>query len=209
MRLIMIAAPGAGKGTQAEVLSKHFNIPTISTGAILRKNIKDKTPLGDIASEYIDDGKFVPDDIMIEIVKDRLSKDDCKEGFILDGYPRNLQQALALKNAGINLDKVLTLEVKDEDIVQRLSNRIECSSCGASYNTIYRAPKTEGKCDLCGGELKRREDDQPDIIQKRLDTYHEVTEPLKEFYKNEGILVTAYGKEGIEATSKEVISVLS
>ena len=205
----MIAAPGAGKGTQAEVLSKHFNIPTISTGAILRKNIKDKTPLGDIASKYIDDGKFVPDDIMIEIVKDRLSKDDCKEGFILDGFPRNLQQALALKNAGINLDKVLTLEVKDEDIVQRLSNRIECSSCGASYNTIYRAPKTEGKCDLCGGELKRREDDQPDIIQKRLDTYHEVTEPLKEFYKNEGILVTAYGKEGIEATSKEVISVLS
>lgn len=205
----MIAAPGAGKGTQAEVLSKHFNIPTISTGAILRKNIKDKTPLGDIASKYIDDGKFVPDDIMIEIVKDRLSKDDCKDGFILDGFPRNLQQALALKNAGISLDKVLTLEVKDEDIVQRLSNRIECSSCGASYNTIYRAPKTEGKCDLCGGELKRREDDQPDIIQKRLDTYHEVTEPLKEFYKNEGILVTAYGKEGIEATSKEVISVLS
>lgn len=205
----MIAAPGAGKGTQAEILSKHFNIPTISTGAILRKNIKDKTPLGDIAAKYIDDGKFVPDEIMIEIVKSRLSQDDCKDGFILDGFPRNIQQALALKNAGIELDKVLTLEVKDEDIIERLSNRIECSSCGASYNTIYRAPKTEGKCDLCGGELKRREDDQPDVIKKRLDTYHEVTEPLKDFYKNEGILVTAYGKEGIEDTSKEVISVLS
>lgn len=205
----MIAAPGAGKGTQAEILSKHFNIPTVSTGAILRKNIKDKTPLGDIAAKYIDDGKFVPDEIMIEIVKSRLSQDDCKDGFILDGFPRNIQQALALKNAGIELDKVLTLEVKDEDIIERLSNRIECSSCGASYNTIYRAPKTEGKCDLCGGELKRREDDQPDVIKKRLDTYHEVTEPLKDFYKNEGILVTAYGKEGIEDTSKEVISVLS
>ena len=208
MKLIILAAPGAGKGTQAEVLSEHFSIPTISTGAILRKNIQDGTPLGDIAKKYIDDGKFVPDDVMIDIVKSRLSEDDCKNGFILDGFPRNILQAEALKNAGIEIDKVLTLEVSDEAIVKWLGGRLECSICGASYHKEYRRPQNEGVCDACGGGLRTRADDKPETVQERLKTYHEKTEPLKEFYKNEGILVTAYGKEGIKDTTKEVLSVL-
>lgn len=208
MRLIILAAPGAGKGTQAEMLSRHFDIPTISTGAILRKNIQDKTPLGDIAKNYIDDGKFVPDDVMIDIVKQRLSEKDCRNGFILDGFPRNIEQAHALKAADIKIDKVLTLEVSDEAIIERLSGRLECSQCGASYHEIYRRPKEEGICDICGGKLKKREDDKPETVKERIKTYHEKTEPLKEFYKQEGLLRVAYGKEEIADTSKEVLKAL-
>ena len=208
MRLIILAAPGAGKGTQAEMLSRHFDIPTISTGAILRKNIQDKTPLGDIAKNYIDDGKFVPDDVMIDIVKQRLSEKDCRNGFILDGFHHNIEQAHALKAADIKIDKVLTLEVSDEAIIERLSGRLECSQCGASYHEIYRRPKKEGICDLCGGKLKKREDDKPETVKERIKTYHEKTEPLKEFYKQEGLLRVAYGKEEIADTSKEVLKAL-
>ena len=168
MRLIILAAPGAGKGTQAEMLSGHYSIPTISTGAILRKNIQDGTALGDIAKKYIDDGKFVPDDVMIDIVKERLSEEDCKDGFILDGFPRNLEQAHALKASGIKIDKVLTIEVEDEAIISRISGRLECSQCGASYHKIYRQPEKEGVCDSCGGQLKTRADDKPETVKERL-----------------------------------------
>lgn len=208
MNLIILAAPGAGKGTQAEILSEHYSIPTISTGAILRKNIKDGTALGDIAKKYIDDGKFVPDDVMIDIVKNRLSQDDCKNGFILDGFPRNIQQAEVLKNSGIKIDTVLTLEVEDEDIIERIGGRLECASCGASFHVKYRKPEKDGVCDLCGGQLRTRADDKPETVKERLKTFHEKTEPLKAFYEKEGILKVAYGKEGIEETSKEVLKVL-
>ena len=208
MNLIILAAPGAGKGTQAEILSEHYSIPTISTGAILRKNIKDGTALGDIAKKYIDDGKFVPDDVMIDIVKNRLSQDDCKNGFILDGFPRNIQQAEVLKNSGIKIDTVLTLEVEDEDIIERIGGRLECASCGASFHVKYRKPEKDGVCDLCGGQLRTRADDKPETVKERLKTFHEKTEPLKAFYEKEGILKVAYGKEVIEETSKEVLKVL-
>ena len=208
MNLIILAAPGAGKGTQAEILSEHYSIPTISTGAILRKNIKDGTALGDVAKKYIDDGKFVPDDVMIDIVKNRLSQDDCKNGFILDGFPRNIQQAEVLKNSGIEIDTVLTLEVEDEDIIERIGGRLECANCGASFHMKYRKPEKDGVCDLCGGQLRTRADDKPETVKERLNTFHEKTEPLKAFYEKEGILKVAYGKEGIEETSKEVLKVL-
>lgn len=208
MRMIILAAPGAGKGTQAEMLSKHFGIPTISTGAILRKNIQGGTKLGDIAKKYIDDGKFVPDDVMIDIVRHRLSEEDCQKGFILDGFPRNLEQAQALKKSGIPIDKVLTIEVSDESIIGRISGRLECENCGTTFHKVYRVPKVEGVCDNCGGALKTRKDDKPETVKERLKTYHEKTEPLKRFYKEEGLLVTAYGKDGIEETSKEVLAAL-
>ncbi len=209
MKLIILAAPGAGKGTQAEILSKHFNIPTISTGAILRKNIADGTELGAIAQNYINDGKFVPDDIMIGIVKSRLNEDDCKNGFILDGFPRTLNQAEALDKSDIDIDKVLTIEVEDEKIIERLSGRLECKSCGASYHKEHRKPKIDGVCDNCGGELRTREDDKPEVIKDRLATYYEQTEPLKAFYAEKGMLKTAIGQETIEETTKEVLKALA
>lgn len=208
MKLIILAAPGAGKGTQAEALSKHFGIPTISTGAILRKNIADGTELGEIASKYINDGKFVPDDVMINIVKKRLSEDDCKGGFILDGFPRNLKQAEALEASDIEIDKVLTIEVKDETIIERLSGRLECKKCGSSYHKVHKQPKVEGICDNCGGVLVTRADDKPEIIKDRLNTYYEQTEPLKEFYAKRGMLRTAIGQDEIKETTAEVLKAL-
>lgn len=209
MRLIILAAPGAGKGTQAEILSKHFGIPTISTGAILRKNIADGTELGEIAKKYIDDGKFVPDEVMIDIVRKRLHEADCKGGFILDGFPRNLNQAEVLDKSDIEIDKVLTLEVEDSAIIERLSGRLECKSCGSTYHKLYKKPKVEGVCDNCGGELTVRADDKPEIIKDRLATYHSQTEPLKKFYAEKGMLHTVVGRDGIEETTKEVLKALS
>lgn len=209
MNLIIIAAPGAGKGTQAELLSKHFNIPTISTGAILRKNISEGTHLGEIAAKYINDGKFVPDDVIIQVVIDRLSQPDCKNGFILDGFPRTLAQAEALETSHINIDAVLTIEVPDEDIVKRVAGRLECKNCGSTYHKIYRTPKKEGVCDNCGGALVTRADDKPETVKERLATYHKQTEPLKKFYAEKGKLKTAHGKEGIPETTAEVLKVLS
>ena len=208
MKLIIIAAPGAGKGTQAEMISKHFGIPTVSTGAILRKNIQDKTELGAIAAKYINDGNLVPDDVMIDIVRKRLNEDDCKNGFILDGYPRNIEQAKALDESGIEIDKVLTIEVEDETIVERLSGRLECKVCGSSFHKEHRKPQKDGVCDNCGGELRTREDDRPEVIRDRLKTYHEKTEPLKDFYSRKGMLKIAVGKDEIESTTKEVLRVL-
>ncbi|MBR2453302.1 MAG: adenylate kinase [Clostridia bacterium] len=208
MKLIILAAPGAGKGTQAEVLSKHFDIPTISTGAILRKNIADGTTLGKIAEKYINDGKFVPDEVMIDIVKKRLSEDDCKNGFILDGFPRNIAQAEALDKADIEIDKVLTIEVEDEKIIERLSGRLECKKCGSSYHKEHKKPQVSGVCDNCGGALTAREDDKPEIIKDRLATYYKQTEPLKKFYADRGILKTAIGQEDISDTTAAVLKAL-
>ncbi len=209
MKLIILAAPGAGKGTQAELLSKHFDIPTISTGAILRKNISDGTELGEIAGKYINDGKFVPDDVMIKVVSDRLSKDDCKNGFILDGFPRTLAQAEALERSDIEIDAVLTIEVADEKIIERLGGRLECKSCGSTYHKIHRAPKVEGVCDNCGGKLVTRADDKPETIKERLETYHKQTEPLKKFYSDRNMLRVAEGKEEIADTTAEVLKALA
>ncbi len=208
MNLIMLAAPGAGKGTQAEMLSKHFEIPTISTGAILRKNIADGTELGAVAQNYINEGKFVPDELIIDIVKNRLTEDDCKNGFILDGFPRNPAQAEALDKSDIDIDTVLTLEVKDEEIVERLSGRLECKKCGSSFHKEHRKPEKDGICDNCGGELRTREDDKPEVIRDRLKTYYDQTEPLIEYYRNKGILKVAMGKSEIAATTEEVLRVL-
>ena len=181
MRLILLAAPGAGKGTQAEKLSEHFGIPTISTGAILRKNIQEGTELGKLAKKYIDDGKLIPDDVMIKVMDSRLAEDDCKNGFILDGFPRTLTQAQELDKSHIKIDCVLNLNVADEAIINRLSGRLECSKCAATFHKIYRKPKTEGVCDLCGGKLVTRADDTPETVKSRLSTYHTQTEPLLQF----------------------------
>ncbi len=208
MKLIILAAPGAGKGTQAEMLSKRLAIPTISTGAILRANIADGTELGKIAENYINDGKFVPDDIMIDIVKKRLNEDDCKNGFILDGFPRTIVQAKALDEAGINIDAVLTIEVEDEKIVERLSGRLECKACGTSFHKVHRKPKVDGVCDNCRGKLRVREDDKPEVIRDRLATYYKQTAELKEFYKEKGLLKTAVGQDEIAETSAEVLRAL-
>ena len=208
MKLIILAAPGAGKGTQAEALSKHYNIPTISTGAILRKNIADGTPLGEIAAKFINDGKFVPDDVIIDIVIKRLNEDDCKNGFILDGFPRNINQAEALEKAGISLDSALTIEVDDEKIIERLSGRLECKSCGSSYHKQHKQPKVEGVCDNCGGVLTTRADDKPEIIKDRLATYYKQTAPLISFYEEKGLLKKAVGRENIADTTKAVIEAI-
>lgn len=208
MRLILLAAPGAGKGTQAEKLCEHFDIPTISTGAILRKNIKEGTELGKLAQKYIDGGNLIPDDVMIEVMKSRLSEDDCKNGFILDGFPRTLAQAEALDKSDIQIDCVLNIDVPDEKIVERLSGRLECSKCAATFHKLYRKPATEAVCDNCGGELVTRADDTPETVKSRLEVYHTQTEPLIEFYKNKGMLRTAVGQEEISDTTREVLKAL-
>lgn len=208
MRLILLAAPGAGKGTQAEMLSEHYNIPSISTGAILRKNIKEGTELGKIAAEYINEGKLIPDELMLKVMDERFKQDDCKNGFILDGFPRTIAQAEALSASPIEIDKVLSLEVDDEIIIERLGGRLECKSCGSTYHTEHKPPKTPGICDKCGGELGARADDKPETVRERLHTYHTQTEPLIEYYKNKGLLRVAKGQSEIDATSKVVLEAL-
>ncbi len=208
MRLILLAAPGAGKGTQAEKLKEHFGIPTISTGAILRQNIKDGTGLGLLAKKYIDGGNLIPDDVMIGVMKDRLSQDDCKNGFILDGFPRTIAQAEALDKSDIEIDCVLNIDVPDEKIIARLSGRLECSKCAATFHKEYRKPEKDGICDNCGGELVTRADDTPETVKSRLEVYHTQTEPLIQFYKNKGMLRVAIGQEGISDTTREVLKAL-
>lgn len=202
MKLVLLGAPGSGKGTQAEKLSSSLGIPTISTGAIIRQAIKDKTELGIKAESLIADGQLVPDELIIDIVIDRLNQDDCKNGFILDGFPRTIPQAEAAENLGI--DKVLEIVVPDEAIVDRLSGRRECKTCRTPYHVMYNAPAKEGVCDKCGGELIRRADDEPETVKKRLVVYHKETEPLVNFYEKRGKLVKAEGKKQIESTTREV-----
>lgn len=208
MKLIMLAAPGAGKGTQAEKLCEHYGILTISTGAILRKNIKEETELGKLAKTYIDDGKLIPDDVMIEVMKSRLKEDDCKNGFILDGFPRTIAQAEALDKSGIEIDCVLNIDVPDEKIIERLSGRMECPKCGKTFHKLYNKPKKDGVCDACGGELTVRDDDKPETVKNRLETYHTQTEPLIDYYAEKGKLRTAVGQEEIKDTTKEVLKAL-
>ena len=208
MNLVLMGPPGAGKGTQGEILSKRLCIDTISTGVMLRSAIKEGTEVGKLAEQYINDGKLVPDDVIVAIVKERLSQPDCANGFILDGFPRTIAQADALTKSGVKIDKVLSLEVEDEKIVARLSSRRECSKCGAPYNVISNKPAVEGKCDKCGGDLIQRADDNPETIQNRLNVYHDQTEPIKDYYAKAGLLVTAMGEEELEDTTKNVAEAL-
>ena len=208
MKLILLGPPGAGKGTQAEILSKKLGIDTISTGVMLRAAIRNKTELGKLAESYINEGKLVPDDVVVGIVKDRLSQDDCKNGFILDGFPRTTAQAQALSESGVEIDKVLSLEVSDEEIVTRLSGRRECGKCGTPYHTVYKPSSKGNICDVCGGELIQRADDNEETVKNRIKVYHEQTEPIKEYYQNTGKLVVVYGKEKLEDTTKAVSEAL-
>ncbi len=208
MRLILLAAPGAGKGTQAEKLSKHYGIPTISTGAILRRNIQEGTELGKLAKTYIDDGKFVPDDVMIQVMNDRLSHPDCSNGFILDGFPRTLVQAEELVQNNIEIDAVVNIEVPDDAIIDRLAGRLECSKCATTFHKKYRKPEKDGICDICGGELKTRADDKPETVRNRLETYHIRTEPLLQYYAQKGMLRTVVGQNNIDDTTAEVLKAL-
>lgn len=208
MKLILMGSPGAGKGTQGEILEKKLGISTISTGLMLRTAIKEQTEVGKAAEKYINDGKLVPDDIMVAVVKERLSQPDCEKGFILDGFPRTTAQAEALDAAGVEIDKVLLIDVADEVIVERLSSRRECSKCGVPYNVISKRPKVEGICDSCGGELIIRKDDVPETIKNRLSVYHEQTEPIKKFYEAKGILAVASGCDSLEETTANVAKAL-
>ncbi len=208
MNLVLMGPPGAGKGTQGEILAKKLGVDTISTGVMLRTAIKEQTEVGKLAEKYINDGKLVPDDVIVSIVKERLSQPDCAKGFILDGFPRTTAQAEALTESGVKIDKVLSLEVDDEAIVERLSSRRECSKCGAPYSTIFNKPETEGKCDKCGGDLIQRADDNPETIKNRLHVYHEQTEPIKAYYAKLNLLVTAKGEEELADTTKNVMTAL-
>ncbi len=202
MKLILLGAPGAGKGTQAEVICEHLNIPAISTGNIIREALKKGTEMGLKAKSYMESGALVPDEVVIGIIKERLAQDDCKNGFILDGFPRTVPQAQALDEMGVVIDKVIDIEVPDEKIEQRLSGRRVCENCGASYHTLYKPSNTEGLCDKCGGRTVIRKDDQPETVRDRLKTYHEQTEPLKEYYAKTGKLVIVEGQEEVAETTK-------
>lgn len=208
MKLILLGAPGAGKGTQAEILCKKLGIPTISTGNILRAAIKDGTPTGLKAKSYIDAGALVPDEVIIGIVHERLAQPDCQNGYILDGVPRTIAQAEALEKAGIVFDSVVSLEVSDEAICERMSGRRVCESCGASYHVAAVPPKTEGVCDKCGGKLIQRKDDAPETVKSRLEVYHKETEPLKAFYAERGLLKTVENQPTVEAVSQAILRVL-
>ncbi|MEE0981529.1 MAG: adenylate kinase [Acutalibacteraceae bacterium] len=208
MKLILLGAPGAGKGTQAEVICDALKIPAISTGNIIRDALAKGTEMGLKAKSFIDAGQLVPDEVVIGIIKDRLAKDDCANGFILDGFPRTIPQAEALDAMGIEIDRVVDIEVSDEKIAARMSGRRVCKACGASYHLEYKAPKQEGVCDACGAELIQRKDDHPDTVLERLAIYHEQTEPLKDFYSNKGILRIVEGQEEVADTSALTLKAL-
>ncbi len=212
MRLVLLGAPGAGKGTQAVRLSKEYNIPQISTGDIFRYNIKNGTPLGKLAKEYMDKGGLVPDEVTVRIVKDRLQQADCNNGFILDGFPRTIPQAESLDKILHQIDKVidfaLNVDVADELIVKRLSGRRVCPDCGKIYHTISEPPKKDGFCDVDGAALIQRDDDKEETIWNRLQTYHERTEPLIGFYGKQGKLATVEGSKSIEQTTMEIDAIL-
>lgn len=201
MNLILLGAPGAGKGTQAEVVSEHLGIPTISTGNIIREAMKNGTKTGLEAKAYVDAGKLVPDETVIAIIKERLAQDDCQNGFILDGFPRTVPQAEALDRMGIRIDKVVDIEVADEKIMARLSGRRVCEACGASYHLEYKPSKADGVCDKCGGKTVQRKDDHPDTVKDRLHVYHDQTEPLKAYYQKTGKLVIVEGQEEVKDTT--------
>ena len=208
MNLIPLGAPGAGKGTQAEIICAKLNIPSISTGNILRAAVKEGTEMGLKAKSFMDAGALVPDEVIIGILKERLAQDDCANGFILDGVPRTIAQAEALEQAGIRFYAVVAIEIPDEKIIARMGGRRVCESCGASYHIVNIPPKKEGVCDVCGGALKQRKDDDPETVKDRLAVYHKETEPLKGFYEARGVLETVDDQPTVEGTTREILRVL-
>ena len=212
MKVVMLVAPGAGKGTQAKMIASKYNVPHISTGDIFRANIKEGTDLGKKAKSYMDQGLLVPDELVVDLVVDRLQQEDCSNGYVLDGFPRTIPQAEALDAAlsklGTKLDSALDIDVADEFIVNRMGGRRACITCGATYHVVNIPPKTEGICDTCGGELVLRDDDKPETVVKRLSVYHEQTQPLIDYYKNSGILVTLDGTQDMNDVFKSICSVL-
>ena len=208
MKMILLGAPGAGKGTQAERLCKVLEIPTISTGNILRAAVKNGTPTGLKAKAFMDAGKLVPDEVIIGIITERLAEDDCKNGYILDGVPRTIAQAEAMEKAGINFDAVVSIEVADEVIMERMSGRRVCESCGASYHLVAVPPTVAGVCDSCGGKLVQRKDDAPETVKDRLAVYHKETEPLKDFYAQRGLLKSVENQPSVEATTAAILKAL-
>lgn len=208
MRLILLGAPGAGKGTQAEILASKLSIPTISTGNILREAIKNGTETGLKAKSFMDKGMLVPDDVIIGIVKERLAQPDCANGYILDGMPRTLPQAQALLDNGIEIDRVVSIEVDDAMIEARMTGRRVCGKCGASYHVVANPPKTEGICNACGSELVIRDDDKPETVRRRLTVYHNETEALKGFYEKLGKLRLVEGNQPIEDATRDILAAL-
>lgn len=204
----MFGAPGAGKGTQAAILSERLGVPTISTGNILRAAVKNGTPVGLQARSYMDAGKLVPDQVIIGIIAERLEEEDCQKGYILDGVPRTIAQAQALEEAGVQFDCVLDIEVPDQEILHRMIGRRACPICGATYHLEAAPPKVEGKCDRCGNTLTMREDDKPETVVSRLSIYHGQTEPLKKFYEERGILKVVPFRPDIEATTQAIADIL-
>lgn len=208
MKLILLGAPGAGKGTQADILSAKLGIPTISTGNILRAAVKAGTPIGLKAQSYMQAGQLVPDEVIIGIMRERLQESDCANGYILDGMPRTIPQAEALVAGGVDIDVALSIEISDEVIVERMSGRRTCPDCGASYHVVNSPSKVEGVCDKCGAQLTIRKDDEPEVVKARLVTYHKETEPLKDFYAKLGKLKTVDNQPSIAQTSEEIFRVL-
>ena len=208
MNLILLGAPGAGKGTQAELLMEKLSIPSISTGNMLREAIANGTELGKQVKTFMDGGMLVPDDLILSIVAERVAQPDCANGFILDGVPRTLPQAEALKAKGVRIDHVVSIEMDDSVIEGRMTGRRVCGKCGASYHVVANPPKAEGVCDLCGGELIIRKDDAPETVRKRLEVYHASTEVLKDFYAGEGKLRLVNGNQSIEGAFEEILKVI-
>ena len=208
MKIIFLGAPGAGKGTKAEIVAKRLGIPTISTGAIIREAINSGSELGIKAKKFIEEGRLVSDEVVIGIIKSRLAKSDCSKGFILDGFPRTVPQAVALDDMGVSLDKVVSIEVPDEVIVERMSGRRVCKKCGATYHVTDNPSKAGSRCDRCGEELTIRSDDAPEVVLSRLEIYHSTTEPLKDFYEAKGNLVLVDGVGTVEETAKRTFCAL-
>ena len=208
MNLILLGAPGAGKGTQAEILCKKLGIPSVSTGHILRAAIKDGTPTGRKAKSYMDAGQLVPDEVIIGIIGERLEQEDCRKGCILDGVPRTIAQAEAIEKAGIHIDAVIAIEISEEEILRRMSGRRVCEACGSSYNVEALPPKVEGICDNCGGKLIQRKDDTPETVRERLKVYHKETAPLVDFYAERGLLKKVQVADNKEATNARILAAL-
>ena len=208
MKLILLGAPGAGKGTQAEILSKLLNIPTISTGNILRAAMKNGTPVGLEAKAYVEAGKLVPDEVIINIIRERLAEADCVNGYILDGVPRTIPQAEAMEALGIEVEKALSIEVDDDVIVERMSGRRTCKACSSTFHIVNNPPKVEGVCDHCGGELSIRKDDAPETVKKRLAVYHEQTQPLIDYYKGFGKLRSVDGTKPLGEVFESIVKIL-
>lgn len=209
MRLVLLGPPGAGKGTQASAIVKKYNIPHISTGDIFRYNIKQGTEFGKEAKKYMDKGLLVPDDLVVSIVKDRILEDDCKEGFLLDGFPRTVNQAdtldKELKDMGLKLDKVINIDVEKEELVNRAVGRRICKNCRATYHVKFNPPKEEGKCDFCDAKLFQRDDDKKETVEKRIEVYSNETEPLIDYYIQKGLIINADGNQSIENVFKDIV----